>query len=123
MNINSFYECYNEDEIQIGYYLDEDNDIFKLCDEKCRTCSYSSKQNNLCISCNTAGNYYPKFSDSLDTSQFYECYHKDNEQIGYYVDNDNNIFKPVIVNVKLVILEVMILITIVLNVKKILTVF
>ena len=87
------YECYHEE--LTGYYLDTNNNIFKQCNEKSSTCSLESFENgNLCTSCNIESNYYPKYSDSLATDSFYECYHKDEEQIGYYLDNDNNIFKP-----------------------------
>ena len=95
LNINSFYECYNKDEVQIGYYLDTTNNIFKACDVKCRTCSYDSikNNNNLCTSCNLDENFYPKSDESL-TNQIYECYNKNDEQIGYYLDTANNIYKP-----------------------------
>ena len=91
---NQIYECYNKNDEQIGYYLDTANNIFKPCDEKCKTCSYESIQNNnLCTECNLDGNYYPKSDESLG-EPYFECYHKDNEQVGYYLDTVDNILKP-----------------------------
>ena len=88
---NDYYECYKGE--QIGYYLD--NNIFKKCDEKCKTCTLESLEaHNLCTSCNINNFYYPKYNDPVNENLFYECYHKNNEQVGYYLDTDNNIFKP-----------------------------
>ena len=87
------YECYHKDNEQVGYYLDTTNHILKKCDEKCRTCSLESFENdNLCTECNLDGNYYPKSDESLG-EPYFECYNKNDEQVGYYLDTTNNIFK------------------------------
>ena len=67
--------------------------IYK-CPIKCQYCSFDSiiNNNNLCISCNINNSYYPKYNDSLNKNSFYECYHKDEMQIGYYLDINENIF-------------------------------
>ena len=49
---------------------------------------------HLCDTCNLDGNYYPKLNDESNRDSFIQCYDKNVEQIGYYVDNDNKIFKP-----------------------------
>ena len=77
----------------MGYYLDIEENIFKPCNEKCKTCSLESMNQNLCIICNIVNNYYPKFNDSSNMNSFYECYNNDEEQIGYYLDNEENIYK------------------------------
>ena len=52
-NINSYYECYQED--QPYYYLDYKNNIFKPCYFLCKTCSgEGNDEHNLCMECNNA---------------------------------------------------------------------
>ena len=78
-----------------GYY---NNDFaartIDKCPSKCSNCSYNSIiiNNDLCISCNIINGYYPKEGDPNNINSYYECYQED--QPYYYLDHDNNIFKP-----------------------------
>ena len=81
------------DIIPEGFYNnDTSSKTIDKCPIKCKSCSLESLNDNLCMSCNN--NYYPKLNDSLNKNTFYECYNKDEEQIGYYLDNTESIFKP-----------------------------
>ena len=83
------------DSVPPGYYLKSSSDnIIDKCPSKCATCSSDSINENLCISCNINDNFYPKLNDESNKDSFIQCYDKNVEQIGYYVDNDNKIFKP-----------------------------
>ena len=92
--------CYNEcpkglynlndskciDYIPDGYYLNFTT--INKCDIKCKTCSYESITNNLCISCNIDNNYYPKFNiSSNDNNNYINCY-QNLEEEGYYLNNN-----------------------------------
>ena len=82
------------DTIPDGYY----NDIISArtiekCPNKCATCSLDSITNyNLCVLCDFDKGYYPKLNDPNNIDPFYECYQED--QKGFYLDRENNIFKP-----------------------------
>ena len=87
-------ECIKE--IPQGYYINNfSNKKINKCPIKCKECSSESMFYNLCILCNENYNYYPKYNDSSNLNQFYECYNENNgEIIGYYLDNNNNIYMP-----------------------------
>ena len=61
------------------------------CPNECKTCTLDSVNNNLCTSCNVDGYYYYKEDDSSNRDSYYKCYHKDNVQTDYYLED--NIFK------------------------------
>ena len=63
-----------------------------ICDIKCNKCSLESKNDGLCISCNYNGKYYPKLNDILNKNGFINCYNIEPE--GYYLDNNELIYKP-----------------------------
>ena len=76
-----------------GYYCNSTVEkTIDKCPEKCASCSSQSMNNNLCISCNI-GNYYPKLDDESNINSFIECYDKNEEQEGYYLDRQENIYK------------------------------
>ena len=81
------------DEIPLGYYL---NDTIKKtidkCIIKCSNCTIESISNELCISCNNNENYYPKLNDDINDNLYIDCY--SGEQIGYFLDNEINTYKP-----------------------------
>ena len=53
-----FNECYNKDEEQIGYYLDNIENIFKPCYYKCKKCNIGGNdENNNCIECKNDNDY------------------------------------------------------------------
>ena len=90
-------EYYNYDyteyfeELSEGYYLNDSmNKIIDKCNIKCKNCSLESNTYNLCISCNTEDNYYPKYNDSLNKNSFINCYNITPERHIL----DNNIYKP-----------------------------
>ena len=73
---NIYYECYDKDDEQVGYYLDTDNNIFKPCSEKCKTCSLDSiNHNNLCTLCNIDDNYHPKLIDVFSSNKLLNLYY------------------------------------------------
>ena len=73
-----------------GFY-DEQNTICKCFDPKCKLCSETSLEYDLCEECNI--DYYPKENDTTNNpnfTNFMNCYH---EPEGYYLFN-NSIYKP-----------------------------
>ena len=80
----NFTECLED--IPEGYFLNNSElGTIDKCDIKCNNCSLESIKYNLCISCNTAQNYYPKFNDSLNNNSFINCYNESQE--GYILEN------------------------------------
>lgn len=58
LNKNSFYEYYNKDEEQIGYYLNILESMFKPCYYKCKRCvEEGNDANNKCVECIDDYNY------------------------------------------------------------------
>ncbi len=91
------YYDYNQtgclDSIPDEYYNnDTTNNTIDKCPIECKTCSYESVYNGLCVSCNINDGYYPKLDDLNNNNSFYKCYQE--EPIGYFLDIINNIFKP-----------------------------
>ena len=81
------------DSIPEGYFLN--NTILKTIDKchiKCKNCTLQSMENNLCISCNNNQNYYSLFNDSSNNGSFINCYNQEFD--GFYLDNNENIYKP-----------------------------
>ena len=82
------------DSIPEGYYLNSTIEkTIDKCPFKCKICSFESIYNNLCIECNIDDNYYPKLNDESNIELFLQCYNSNEMQKGYYLDNDNNIYK------------------------------
>ena len=77
-------------ECQYSSYIDDNLNNVCTCSSniKCKECSKESLKNNLCISCNIEGGFYPVYNDTLDKN-FTNC--SDNF-IGYYFKD--NIFYP-----------------------------
>ena len=66
-----------------------DNSIKKCkcsTDTSCEYCSTESKQQNLCVTCNT--NYYPKKDDSENKDSFIKCYNDQTIGDGYYLNSN-----------------------------------
>ena len=84
------------DTIPIGYYSNSTTEKYiDKCPSKCKSCSYESINNNeLCTECDISNGYYPKSVDALNTGSFYQCYHTSEMQIGFYLDDSTNTFKP-----------------------------
>ena len=93
-NNNSYYnlnqtECIKD--MPKRYYInDTDIKTIDICSIECLDCSLESNYYNLCISCNTDNNFYPKLNDSLNKNSFIKCYNKTPEN--YILDN--NMYKP-----------------------------
>ena len=65
-NINSFIKCYKSPE---GYYLDENEQSFKMCYISCQECKESGDEtNHNCLSCKS--NYFYE----LNIDQYINCY-------------------------------------------------
>ena len=62
------------------------------CPIECKTCTLDSINNNLCTSCNVDDEYYHKLDEPFNTDSYYKCYHKNDVQAYYYLED--NIFKP-----------------------------
>ena len=89
---NDYKICH--DSIPPGYYLyDESNKILKKCNIKCSLCTYDSQSNNLCTSCNNNEGYFKKNNDPRNNGLFVNCYNEEQIGFGYYIDNDEKIFK------------------------------
>ena len=81
------------DEIPLGYYLNDTiNKTIDKCLIKCSNCTIGSVLNNLCVSCNNNEYYYPKLNDDINENSYIDCYN--GEQIGYFLDNEQSIYKP-----------------------------
>ena len=81
------------DEIPLGYYLNDTiNKTIDKCLIKCSNCTIGSVLNNLCVSCNNNEYYYPKLNDNINENSYIDCYN--GEQIGYFLDNEQSIYKP-----------------------------
>ena len=79
--------CITKDELNdVNYYLDIDEDKYKLCNEKCRECSGPNETD--CISCNNLTGYYSK-----ENSDNNKCYSINDIEEGYYLDLDSELFK------------------------------
>ena len=108
LKIDSTYLCedcrnyYNYEQtdcittIEDGYYNnDTDAKTIDKCPDKCKKCSLESVTKDSCILCNVDKFYYPKQDDPLNEgSSFTKCYYKDDPQSGYYLNIDEQIFKP-----------------------------
>ena len=81
------------DKIPSGYYEnDTEQKTVVECSFECSECNLLSTINNLCIKCNISNGYYPKYNDSNNIDEYIKCYNT--EQIGYFLDNFENIYKP-----------------------------
>ena len=92
ITISTFQKTKCFDNILEGYYLnDSDSKILLKCHIKCLNCSLESNLNNLCISCNTENNYYPKLNDNMNNNSFINCYDKIPE--GFFLNKKNKIYE------------------------------
>ena len=63
----------------------ENTRICKCPNDKCQNCSLESLSYNLCISCNTEKEYFPKNDDNSNIISFINCYNKPE---GYFLYNN-----------------------------------
>ena len=85
-----YTQCF--DYIPDGYYLNDSSlNIIDKCNIKCKNCTSESNKNNLCISCNKTGGYYPKYDELNNIDAFIDCYQ--NEIDNYYFDNITKEYK------------------------------
>ena len=93
LNCSKYYNFQQTDcidEIPQKYFLN--NTVLKTidkCNIACSKCDMNSTKSSLCISCDNY--YYPKINDIFNIYPYIKCY-KSIE--GYYLDNENSIFKP-----------------------------
>jgi hypothetical protein len=86
-------ELYNDDEPIQTSELSQIESI--LGDNKCEEATGESKKYNLCTKCNKAQNYYPgEFMDSSFLHGFLECYNEITKPINFYLDSNDNKYKP-----------------------------
>ena len=79
--------CIKEEELpNINYYIDSDEDKFKLCHEACLNCS--GPNSNECFFCNTSNKYYPKEDGNTSI-----CYSESDIEEGYYLDLNESLIK------------------------------
>ena len=82
------------DDIPEGYYLNSSFDkTIDICPSKCKSCSLQSMVYDLCIECNINNNFYTRYNDVSNRDSFNQCYNSSEEQIGYYLDNVENILR------------------------------
>ena len=80
------------DTIPQGFYNnDEIKKTIEKCNIKCQNCDLQSTNNELCISCNKAQNYYLKENDNTNVGDYLNCY-KDTPE-AYFFDEENKMFK------------------------------
>ena len=83
----------------MGFNIMNENELYDgerqkaNCDEKCLTCNDESKKENLCLSCNKTGGYFPVIYSGKE-EKYYDCYHKDLKYERLFFDAKNKIFKP-----------------------------
>ena len=81
LNLGEYINCYNE--IDDGYYLDIEDEIYKKCYESCKTCNIKgNKLIHNCLECNE------NFPFKIEKNNYYNCYQ--NCSYYYYFDNENN---------------------------------
>ena len=85
---NNFFDLGNcSSNCSLGYYTIDTTLICKCSkDIKCGICTEESLQNNLCVTCNKEGNYYPKNDEEIRSDSFINCY-KNLEE--YYLKNES----------------------------------
>ena len=58
-----------------GNFIEENINKCKCSQNKtCKLCSEESNRNNLCITCNTENEFYPKINDDANINSFINCY-------------------------------------------------
>ena len=81
-NKDSFIECYNKNDEQIGYYLDTEHQTYKPCYNKCKKCIRGGDdENNNCVECNDDQDYIIVNGN---------CRIKDDSSTNIMVDSSNN---------------------------------
>ena len=91
--------CLKYDElININYYLDINEDKYKICHESCLTCDGPNRNN--CKRCNNTKGYYFKENDNSGI-----CFTQTTIEIGYYLNHTDNLFKKCNIRCYLVKLE------------------
>ena len=86
---------------QKGFYIE--NEIKKCkCSTNitCQFCSIESKENNLCVSCNTELGYYPKKDDPNNFNTFINCYNNETISEEYYLNLDTQQYESCPLNCK-----------------------
>ena len=89
---NTYYNFDQTNCIEVipeGFYLNSTQTIDK-CPQKCHECNLESINNNLCINCNNALNFYKK-EDFILINGYYDCF--TGQQDNYYLDINNNLYK------------------------------
>ena len=89
---NTYYNFDQTNCIEVipeGFYLNSTQTIDK-CPQKCHECNLESINNNLCINCNNALNYFKK-EDFILINGYYDCF--TDQQDNYYLDINNNLYK------------------------------
>ena len=82
-------ECYST--CPYGEYQDEANFSITKCKcqlEKCDSCPLEALKMNLCSKCHTG--FYPMENDISNVGKYFDCF---NEINGYYLDENDSIFK------------------------------
>jgi len=68
-------------------YIDNNGNNICTCSSniKCKECSKESLKNDLCISCNIEGGFYPTFYETLNNNNLMNCY---DDFPGYYLEDN-----------------------------------
>ena len=81
--------CYNENEIIDGYYLDKSSNLFKRCNNRCSTCNTGGVDSSSnCLKCNNINNYHFDPIKSKHCITFIEL-----PNSNYYLDNIDDKYK------------------------------
>ncbi len=76
--------CYNYNSIVKGIYFDDQNSIFKNCNEACFTCN--GPYNDNCTSCDNTTYFFKEDVYNI-------CYRSNTIEHNYFLDSENQIFK------------------------------
>ena len=76
-------------------FTTSENDNQIITNNKCKKATQESLEYNLCLECNTENNYFPVYKPNDEFFHgFIECYNNSTKQINFYLDKEDNIYKP-----------------------------
>ena len=89
---NYYHHCFKSNELPANYYLDQEQNIFKLCNESCFSCDGPFYNN--CTSCDNV-TYFFKENDLNKI-----CYKNISLEEGYYLDKNANLYRKTVCNAR-----------------------
>ena len=121
MNNGSFINCYNDDTISDGYYLNKTSELYEECYNTCKKCfDLGNETDNKCIECNNRYSFKNDFKN--DNNCYLECpyYYYFDENKTYLCTNESKcpeLFKKYVSPKKNALTNVQKIININMNIK------